>query len=132
MFSIHFVCCLGTSDLPCLFRSHHYRLCKALASQHDVITPLADILYGSGLIADGTRLAVQHTLGLSPYDRATKLLNAAEKAAQDSMQKAQKFCECLHESGISVPQNILKGKVNVSLSFLLAVQIVLVQISVVI
>ena len=111
----HFVCCLGTSDLPFLFRSHHYRLCKAVSSQHDVITPLADHLHGSGLIADETRLSVQNTLGLSPYDRATRLLNAAEKVAENSMQKAKKFCECLEECGIPVPESILKGKVDVSL-----------------
>ena len=114
MFYIHYVCRLGTSDLLSLFRSHHYRLCKDLSSQPDVITPLADILYGSGLIADETRQGVQHTLGLTPYDRATKLLDAAEKVVQDSMQKAQKFCECLKECEIPVPESILEGKVDVS------------------
>ena len=103
-------CYLGTSELPSLFRSHYYRLCKAVSSQHDVITPLAGILYESGLITDETRLAVQHTLGLTPYDRATNLLNPAVKVAQDSMQKAQKFCECLQECGILLPENIVTGK----------------------
>ena len=124
MFSVHFVCYhAATSNLPPLFRSHHYRLCKALSSQHDAITPLADLLYGSGLITDDTRMAVQHTLGLTPYDRTTKLLDAAEKVAQDSMPKAQKFCACLEECGIPVPENILKGKVDVALGFLVAMQI---------
>ena len=92
-----------------LFRSHYYRLCNALASEHAVITPLADILYQSGLVSNKTRLAVQHTLGLSPYERTTKLLCPAVKVAQDSVQKAQKFCECLQECGIPVPEKILEG-----------------------
>ena len=113
----------GTSDLPPLLCSHHYQPCKALSSQHDAITPLADILYGSGLITDDMRTAVQHTLGLSRYDRATKLLDAAEKVALDSIQKAQKFCTGLEQCGIPVPENILKGMVDVSLVFLVAMQI---------
>ena len=117
---------LGTSELPSLFGSHYYRLCKALSSQYDVITPLADILYESGLITDETRLAVQHPFGLSPYDRATKLLNPAVKVAQDSMQKAQKFWACLEECGILVPEKILEGKYDMSvLTLLFALQIFL-------
>ena len=81
-----------------------------MSSQHDVITPLADLLYGSGFVGDETRLAVQHTLGLDPYHRATKLLGAAVKVAQESIPKAQEFCECLQECGIPVPENILTGK----------------------
>ena len=105
-----FFCYIGTSELPSLFRSQYYWLCKTVSSQHDVITPLADILYGSGLITDETRLAVQHTLGFTPYDRATKLLDPAVKVAQGSVHKAQKFCECLQECGIPVPENTLTGK----------------------
>ena len=115
---IYFVCCLGTADLPSLFRTHYYQLCKAVSSQPDVITPLADILYGAGLIAYETRLAVLLTSGLTPYDRASRLVSQAELVAQDSMQKARKFCECLQECGIPVPDNILKGEVDLSLLFL--------------
>ena len=82
-----------------------------MSNQDAVITRLADILYGSGLLSDETRLAVQHTLGLSPYDRATKLLNPAVKIAQDSVEKVQKFCGCLQECGIPVPEKILQGKI---------------------
>ena len=110
-----FLCYLGASELPSLFRSHYYRLCNALSSQHAVITPLADILYGSGLISDETRLAVQNTLGLSPYERATNLLDPAVKVAQDSVEKAQKFCECLQECEIPVPEKILEGKITSSM-----------------
>ena len=113
----HFLCSLGASELPSLFRSHYYRLCKAVSSQHAGITPLADILYGSGLLSDETRLAVQHTLGLPPYDRATKLLNPAVRVAQDSVENAQKFCACLQECGVPVPENILEGKIAVWLFF---------------
>ena len=110
-FHTHFLCSLGASELPFLFRSHYYRLCNAVSSQHAVITPLADILYGSGLVTDETRLVVQHTLGLSPYDRATKLLNPAVKVAQDSVEKAITLCGCLQECGIPVPEKILEGKI---------------------
>ena len=81
-----------------------------MSGEHSVITRLADFLYGSGFVSDETRLAVQHTLGLSPYERATKLLNPAVKVAQDSIEKAQKFCGCLQECGIPVPEKILEGK----------------------
>ena len=119
MFDIHFVYYLGTSELPSLFRLHYYRLCKGVSSQPDVITPLADVLYGSGLITDKTRLAVQHTLGLSPYDRATKLLDPAVKVAQNSMELACKFCDCLQECEIPVPENILTGKGNMPMQIFL-------------
>ena len=111
----NFLCSLhvGASELPSLFRSHYYRLCNAVSSQHAVITPLADNLYGSGLVTDETRLAVQHTLGLTPYDRATKLLDPAVKVAQDSVEKARTFCGCLQECGIPVPEKILEGKIVV-------------------
>ena len=101
---------LGASELPSLFRSHYDQLCDAVANENPVITPLADSLYTSGLVSDETRLAIQHTLGLSPYERATKLLGPAVKVAQDSVEKAQKFCECLQKRGIPVPEKILQGK----------------------
>ena len=88
-----------------------------MSSQHAVITPLADILYGSGLLSDETRLAVQHTPGLPPYDRATKLLSPAVIVAQDSLENAQKFCGCLQECGVPVPEKILEGKIAVELFF---------------
>ena len=82
-----------------------------MSNQDAVITRLADILYGSGLLSDETRLAVQHTLGLTPYDRATKLLNPAVKVAQESVEESQKFCGGLQECGIPVPEKILQGKI---------------------
>ena len=109
-FYTDFLCSLGASELPHLFRSHYYRLCKAVSSEHASITPLADILYQSGLVSDETRLAVQHTLGLPPYDRATKLLTAAVTVAQDSIEMAQEFCTCLQECGFQVPKKILEGR----------------------
>ena len=103
---------IAASELPSLFRSHYCQLCDAVSSQHAVdITRLADRLYGSGLITDGTRLAVQHSPSLLAYERATKLLDPAVKVAQDSVQKAQKLCECLQECGIQVPREILEGKI---------------------
>ena len=108
---------IGASELSSLFRSHYYRLCDAVSNQDAVITRLADILYGSDLVSNETRLAVQHTLGLPPYDRATKLLNAAVTVAQDSVEKAQKFCGCLKECGVPVPERILQGKIAMWLSF---------------
>ena len=81
-----------------------------MSSEHAVITPLADILYQSGLVSEETRLAVQHTVGLPPYERATRLLNAAVTGAQDSIEKAQKFCTCLQECGFQVPEKILQGR----------------------
>ena len=116
MFDIHFVYYLGTSELPSLFHSHYYRLCKGVSCQHDVITPLADVLYGSGLITNEIRLAVQHTLGLSPYERATKLLNPAVEIAQSSIELACKFCDCRQECEIPVPEDILTGKSDMSMS----------------
>ena len=101
---------IDTSKLPSLFRSHYYQLCKAVSSQYNVITPLADILYGSRLVTDETRLAVQNTLGLSPYDRATKLLNPAIQVAQESMELTKRFYEDLHKCEIPVPESILTGK----------------------
>ena len=36
LYSLH----VGASELPSLFRSHYYRLCNTVSSQHAVITPL--------------------------------------------------------------------------------------------
>ena len=81
----------------------------------DVITRLADLLYGPGLVTHDTKLAVQNPHSLSPYERATKLLDPAVAVAQNSMEKVKKFCECLQECGISVPEEILEGKIPVRL-----------------
>ena len=82
----------------------------------DVITRLADLLYGPGLVTHDTKLAVQYPHGLSPYERATKLLDPAVAVAQYSVEKAKKFCECLQECGISVPGKIVEG--NIAVRFL--------------
>ena len=113
LFPVHLVLLhvpVGTSELPSLFRSNYYELCNVVSTHHDAIIPLADHLYGCGLITDATRQTVQHTLSLPPYHRATKLLDPAVKKASGSMELAQEFCGCLQTLRIPVPEKILEGK----------------------
>ena len=99
-----------------------------MASQNAVIIPLANSLYASGLVTNETRQDVQHTTGLFPSLRATKLLDATVKVAQGSMEKAPKFCECLQKRGIPVPEKILQGKTVESLFFTSSITQVMLKI----
>ena len=112
---VHFGFDLGTSKLADLFHSHYHPLCDALSLQPMVIVPLSERLCATGLITDETRIQVQKSTQLSPYEQANKLLSPAIQRAQESVKEAQKFCQCLQECEIPVPESILKGEVVILL-----------------
>ena len=86
-----------------------HTICSSLSSAPDVITALATDLYEEQLISEPITRSVRGTIGVMPYNRASLLITAVQRAIKLNTSKFYVFVEKLDGHGFpEISQKLLK------------------------
>ena len=87
-----------------------HAICSNLSSTPDAIAPLATDLCGNEVINEATARSVKATVGLTPYEKASKLVTAVQGTVKLNTEKFHVFVEKLEEHGFSeMSEKLLKA-----------------------
>ena len=80
-------------------RSNLHDICSSLSSRHSTITPLANDLCGTKLIAEATKDAVTSLRSTPPYELASQLMSSIQISVQYDIKKFYVLAQKLHLHG---------------------------------